>query len=1287
MVDSNYKLALDSIESDSNLSLDRFKKLSFNKDTYYDELIPFFYKEVPSDIAYKIKYESDNDKMSNDFANQYDELYNHGARNILNNKSYSEEFEYFAPIFYTKNGLPENFIIFRVDGPGILNLNRNNFRDEVLNNLKVVKLFDMTKETNLGQWLDKNYLSNTSFPDSSLDIDFRNLEFCRWNGIDYKNGGYAYRSLFIDDILGEEKEIYELERFITDSYRRNDIVFPNIINLSFLFDDTPSTPNNVRKWSINRYYGFYIDKMELIKTISPYIPKALREGVIIKDNLLISDQNENPFIDNWNDNIPFYIECDSIYYRVERYSETISNRLIKKDNSKIENEPIKITKGRGGDSIVKKVSLSNTKSFIEQYGDQIIYKYRIIADIDLTGKTISDLNNNYAIINDSNRIVNSEQNPFTIDGFDNADIWIIEIDNIYHTLVKDGDFIKVNTDYSFIFNLNDYTYRVAGFDKKVDILLYGESQPNKFSIFRLNLTDIKDFDTNIIDTEYSKFEYELDNDITRTDETKMYLENIDSTSNPPDLDDFNFKNEVVNIPVSSEYIVNYEIFKVNEIDGIRSLSDIWRKNPTYCRWGYQNSLSGNNVPYLLNNSFIFEDFNRTTNIFDPIPKRMERNLDYFYTELSESKYLHHSLHFDSDFDFTKYFNVNYNKDYFSYFFSKRNSFLNNTIYKNVDRFSLFNFGDESVTNSSLFRGIKFEIYEVTGLSLDNNIIDRVNIQPTNRFNDFKLSIFLSSNSEVANYNEDGEFIDFQNIDNSMEWFIIDEWDPTKKYNENDVVIYNDILFISNNSDLSINAPVRNSKWSLLNDNIFKHIMWVPTKIYAINDIVYNNNEYYFKENIDGFDFWYPELEYNYGDVVIYKDKFYSSLVDNNSFNPLEVNYKDNTNYWEVRKNAIPSWKKVEMWNPSSYYNNVPYIIKDEILYKALETEISINEEPGISTKWERFYSMIPDTEYAYSPNKKPIIRMNNMYYLSKSNLNNSTLDNGIIIYINELYKNILININISDNTLLDFNTERDNLYYNMYSKLTAANFIKAINDLTNKYDFTDYVNYVIIDESGKVRRYDRSNISILPYIIKCDEPDILSVKVDSIIKSSINPPIKSNRSLDNGKILGIKQINYFNKITIGAILEENKSDTPVFAKLHGNSSITNSTIYRYSGYYQPIFYNIQLFDRNSEDKDFGNYRFDTDLNDFGIMKERKVRKVNRKGSVLKLDNFQDEKSIYPMLDEFGYTTYDFFIFSSTWDLKYYSETNINSNDPSLVKDQVDIRVKGITIPKDIGQLK
>ena len=565
MVDTSYKLSLDSIESDPNLSFDKFKKVSFTKDNYYDELIPYFYKNLPADTAFSIKYENDVDTMSNDFKNQYDELYSYGARNIVDNKNYKEEYEYFAPLYITKNGLPKKFIIFRVDGSGIGTTDRNNFNAEIIKKLKTVKLFDLSKQSVLGEWLSKNFTDNKYFPDSPLDIDFRNLEFCRWNGIDYQNGGYTYKSLFIDDILDEEKEIFELEKFVFDSYKNNKVVFPNIVNFSFLFDDTPSTPEIKRKWSINRYYGFYLNDLELVKTVSPYLSIPLRSDIIIQNNssnnggisnILYSPSNENPFLQEWSDKRPFYVEYNGNYYKVEQFTETITNQLVKIKNP-LSNTESRISKDLGfssskynpNASVIKKSVTTNTKSAVEDFGNVIVTKYKIITDLNLTGLTASSFNQNYAEIDTTNKLITSDGSAvkdFQITEFDGADVWVIEIDGIYHNLVKVDNSIMVSTDYSFIFNQNDFIYKVRGESTKVSTVVDFNNVPKKFSIYKLNFCDIKDFDTRIVDTDYSKYEYEESTNITSTDETKMYLEDIRSLTDPINLDDFSYQNKIVN---------------------------------------------------------------------------------------------------------------------------------------------------------------------------------------------------------------------------------------------------------------------------------------------------------------------------------------------------------------------------------------------------------------------------------------------------------------------------------------------------------------------------------------------------------------------------------------------------------------------------------------------------------------------------------------------------------------------------------------------------------------------
>src|ERR1035437_770100 len=227
VVDSNYGLFMESIDSLPELSATKFKKVIFNKENYFDEMIPSFYNptthikpsstlsalSIPPEIAFSIRYNNDNDTMSNKYEDQYDDIYQMGARNIIDNKDYTEEYEFFAPIYFTKGTFPKYFSIFRVDGPGLIELNKDNFISEIINKLKCIKIIDLTRNTPIGEWIEKNFIKNTLFPSSPLEIDFRSDEFTKWNGIDYAVGGYTDKSAFLDDTMGYENPLFDLEKF------------------------------------------------------------------------------------------------------------------------------------------------------------------------------------------------------------------------------------------------------------------------------------------------------------------------------------------------------------------------------------------------------------------------------------------------------------------------------------------------------------------------------------------------------------------------------------------------------------------------------------------------------------------------------------------------------------------------------------------------------------------------------------------------------------------------------------------------------------------------------------------------------------------------------------------------------------------------------------------------------------------------------------------------------------------------------------------------------------------
>lgn len=1413
--DSNYNLYLESIDSAPDLSINKFKKVQFNKNNYYDELVPYFFKDYPADIAYQIKYSNDADNMSVDFSTQYDDIYQKGARNIVDNKNYLEEYEYFAPLYIFKNLIPKYFIVFRVDGPGLSVLEKDNFRQEFLNRFKAVKLFDLTKNTPIGEWIQKNFRDNISFPNSCLEIDFRNLEFSRWIGIDYETGGYTYKSKFLEGSLEIENTLFDFEKLFFDGFKVNKVIHPQLVNFSYLFDDTPATPNSLRKWSINRYSGFYLDDMDLVDCLNPYSLPMLKDDVqILEGNELFSPTGD-PFTLGFKDNVDMWVEYNGEFHKVEKYTETTDNVL---STNQFKNQVINTV-----DNSKNKTDISqNFKQetvLTEQYTSVSTIKYKIISEIDLEGKELQ-LNQKTFYIDTDNYIKNLDNTSYEISNFEDADVYLIQIGDMFHNLIIENGFLKIHSDYAFE-KLDNYRleYYINGkssnFYKFIDLNITNQNPPKCIKVFRLKFTDIKDFDTQIIDNQLSKFEYEKYDDITITEEPKMYTTDLRSSSNPATFNDYIYKDEVIQIPSASDYTANLETFRIT--DG--NLTDLWRKNPIHCRFAFQSSLSAGDYPYLLNNNEVHENFNRTVDTFQIIPDRKTRNLDYFYTINSgTTSYVHHSLHIEKNyndtqdssfrFELDKYLNLytysvgtistTYSSDYFRYLFSSTQSFFNGRVIKNVKKYSQFEVGDRSIPNITLFRGLKFKIFEVDSIVKSDIQIDDINLFTSNIFDDYKFSILLSQNTQSINNNGEiqdsidwGNFIGMQSESGNLaiktsditspsnitvgdiveikqsypvedikyngiskvtsvgvlsgggygfvvnktytsatssvtgyfkinfQWKVIKNWELDITYSANDLVFYDDVLYrvISSNTITDPNQDPSNLP-DLYEYSVLKQPFWNPEGNYSINDWCFRQGEFYVRNSTPaatGIDFWKKkQVAYKKNEVILWKGRYYKNLDMNNiSVRPIKKGRKsDISNDFEKYWKEVPSprdwfaydeefsdvntddlWDKISIWNDSEYYSVDQYIVHEETLYQA-QNDTEISEEPGNSDSWLRVYSFIPDTNFVYSPSNNPIIKIGESFFLCEFN-SGATLDSGITIYINKKWKNILVNIAINDNTSKNIdNCERDLMYDDINSRLTAANFVRQINDLDSKYDFSDYTSYVVIEEDGSIKKYNFENkIEDLPLYIICEEPDEFEVRNNSLqysINTLSNNELKPKRVLKNGKIENLRFLNYYNEIPLGCEIDRNENEFNFGKNYNGRDKIVISnnatikpksansniseTFYRHSGNYMPLFYDIELFKSSSEFSTiYGNYKFDESLTFFGIMKHRVISKVNRKFNILKLRDKDNLKSIYPMVDEYGYTVSDFFIFKSSWDYLYHIECSIPQVNKTVTKETSIIR--------------
>lgn len=1359
VVGPTYSLYLDSIDSHPELSKIRYRKfkltptedLSFRYSSYYLNTTP--------EISFAIKDDSDADNMTLDFSRQIDSLYHSGAKNISQDKNYTEEFEYFAPLHVTKSNLPTHFIIFRVDGPGLLNLNKDNFITEIVNKMKVIKVIDMTSESPLGQFLNKNINLNDTFPNTSMYIDFTRNDNSFFTGFDLSSGGITTKSRSLENFFFIQNPYSDSDKYFTDFWSSERMSYPFIFNFSFLFDDEPGTPTSLRKWSLNRYYGFYFDKLEFYQEISPNaLPDVEDDSYIDANNILKTRSGKQPFSDPDNlTNYP-YIEIEGIRYKVLECPCAGPNM------------------GSGSKC------------------------WKIISDKDLEGKLLKPPGIKPGVVeiiseNGINTIKYTDDSLFDIKDFDDYHLWLIKIGDIYHKLIKDtvsGE-IRIFSDYAFEKKTGQIDYYINDPDPKYRFnLKFTADNPIKYKIYRCKFTEIKDFDTDIVETKFARFEYEKKSQISRTQESKFFLTNLNSNSIPQSIHDFSFGNQVVYVPCSSHYTANNELFRLltnsnslilnpQSLPPLR-LNDLWKKNPVILKWGFQNSLSTGDTPYLLNNSTSADDFNRTTNTIIYEPNRVEKNLDYFYTINSDSNdYVFQSLHVEQNylgelykdfkFEFDKYLGISYSYDYFSYFFGKTNIVESNKL-SNQKKWSFVNPSGPPFprqTNNTLFKGLKFNISKIRSLKISNKI-DQINVDYTNDLANYKFSILLSENDyDFEPYANDLNTLNAFPIKNILNYEMYDLWQTGRYYATNSVVIWKDMLFrtaTGSNIPLSKKSPVgtnfqpiseRNIFWSPIFDgtSVSKSNVSEMLGIYAM-PVVFNANEYWYigtrfpnlsNEFIFGasqlvtgnltpiFHFWNPYKVYsgvalstsqkqslldgtlstslvllslNTNNTALFNGKYYicfKGTSDQPGESTTWREYEHFNKYYGSRTDQVV-WRRVILWTrtPISSVFKGQYVLKSNsdgyfTLYYCKQTNISIYDPENSATLFKRVHSFgyRSNVQYGASFSSNDLIRLHDSARIFKrlessqdpaptGGRKNERINDGVNIFINKKWKNILINIYSNDGTLKKYlkNVNRDVLYTDLFKKFVARNFIDYFNNLELLYSYTNLIRYIIIEPDGKRKIYDFNNLQSvknLPYILRVENPQnffLFSKSLNSVRVPISENILKATKILTEGRIFTLDQINWYSDVPYSNLLQ--KPSFNFNPSINYNSQILSdiSTFYRYTGSYAPIFNELQIFNsvngtysiiNGIEELKPENVKFQTELEDFGKTRELIISKANRNTNVLKLSSSTTQKSIFPMLDEFGYQITKSFIFKSNWDFQYLQEcfipNNENTNSSSL----------------------
>jgi hypothetical protein len=125
-VDSDGKIWLNSFDSSSELSSNKFKRYRIPSDSDYAlDLFRFFEEgQTPEDVVFGVHEKVPDDySLVRDYQNQYDFFYGSGVEQLAD-PQYPEDYKYLAPIWLGQE-IPEYFVIFQVEDPIDFPYNQN----------------------------------------------------------------------------------------------------------------------------------------------------------------------------------------------------------------------------------------------------------------------------------------------------------------------------------------------------------------------------------------------------------------------------------------------------------------------------------------------------------------------------------------------------------------------------------------------------------------------------------------------------------------------------------------------------------------------------------------------------------------------------------------------------------------------------------------------------------------------------------------------------------------------------------------------------------------------------------------------------------------------------------------------------------------------------------------------------------------------------------------------------------------------------------------------------------
>lgn len=1156
--DSSYNLYLESYSANKELSDNKYKKQQISPDSFISERLANFYKDLPSNLAFEVKNTTKSDAIQTDINLQYDDIYYSGMR-IVEDTRYIEEFQYNTTLKIEPSNLPKWFFIFRADGAGITDINTLDSQS-----LKVIKWFDLSKATSIGKLFQKNYIDDDVIPQSPFELNLKKYEFSKWNGYDYKSGGTVSKSLFLEDYMRNSNTHYEMEKFITSQFQKNDVICSNYINISFLFDDTASgifKPNIVyniendykfmnediyngdfkigadltltnntfkvneeksyrKRWTINRYYGFYLSDLISIKKISPTIPIPLNtNNISVFNNEFIETGTSistivpvMPLLSTWDDNKVYHIKIKETYYLLDRNLDSnnvyhyyiISDESFNKDFEGLLSDLI-----MDFDPVIKITWDSITNA------SYIVYQDNIPLKLDYDTK-IKSSNSIFLLL----KIYDKYYNVEYIDG-DNSTRkckiitdWYLTCDG--NKFIRKYDSNKKEEIFTQILNKEEKIpyfefyipqfNQISDWDFKRDITGYANIEYDKYAYVNKNRPFLKEID--ILDLSKPKDLLEETNYQIHTPNpytTFTIFGGIITEYNYPEFYGDNFI-----LPVASEYTATGDLYI---LDKQNNISDIWNINQNNCKWGSLDSISNASYPYKINNDLVNSGiYNYSPNPYTSSLDSTEFSLDWFYTigiphdnsvDVGGDTVVTNASILDIAF---RTLNLDVYRQYQPYYFDGYTNYLDYVTfdldyYKNYkSNFNLFNY----------FMTLPVTLSKIS----DDTIIEVMNKYYINRTSNF---------SKGDGYN--GPSVLFKGLKAYIEYVKLNEPNLPINVDQLDKIVYvaaddlasYEFSIMFNNRETIDNTLYGKAGIEVIVNKIHKNVLiylyvWTP-----FNCIT--------------------NLHFRMRDEVYNEDFIYYTIIETGERVATEIktaNLKLGTLY-KIFNNCATTYDG----------------FSDGIHYSITETPelYNINDINHIGIA-------IDYTDNYYEPSINGFI---------------------VTIKIKEFF-----NLKQGDWVYLDFTP-------NITFPVTSKNYkIRSVlNDtITIELDnSTDALGTAPFSMPLNILPTIQKEKSLIPFRLRCIYPDEIKIdtSINNLLSDSSAPITPDNKLSSINKVL----INDLTKVKDGTI-ENVWRNNPILRQLNKSTSDNELTfseieklpsIYRYSGDYEPIINNINLFNK------------------------------------------------------------------------------------------------------------